>query len=120
MEEFALIRDLAIVWLAALMAGYLCVRLRQPLIAGYLLAGVAIGSFWRNVIIVTEGIHACNLAVNIASIVKRVWTVAELKDFIAQLNSVHLDVATRLTQVRGLQARAAQVMQGVQTIQAHG
>lgn len=43
MEELALIRDLSIIWAAALVVGYLCVRLRQPIIAGYILAGIAIG-----------------------------------------------------------------------------
>lgn len=43
MEELALIRDLAIIWAAALVVGYLCVRLKQPIIAGYILAGIVIG-----------------------------------------------------------------------------
>jgi monovalent cation:H+ antiporter-2, CPA2 family len=58
MEELALIRDLAIVWLVALTAGYLCVRLRQPLIAGYLLAGVAIGPHGIKLISETHQISA--------------------------------------------------------------
>ncbi|MBS1996677.1 MAG: cation:proton antiporter [Cyanobacteria bacterium SZAS LIN-2] len=43
MNEFALIRDLALIWTVALIAGYACIRLKQPVIAGYMLAGVIIG-----------------------------------------------------------------------------
>jgi len=43
MEQFGLIRDLGLIWTVALITGLICVRLRQPLIAGYMLAGVAIG-----------------------------------------------------------------------------
>ncbi|HEY9730879.1 MAG TPA: cation:proton antiporter [Drouetiella sp.] len=43
MEHFALIADLAIIWSAALVAGYLCIAAKQPVMAGYMLAGVAIG-----------------------------------------------------------------------------
>ncbi len=43
MSELALIRDLAIIWAAALVVGYMCVRLKQPIIAGYILAGIVIG-----------------------------------------------------------------------------
>lgn len=50
MTELVLIRDLAIVWLAALLTGYLCLRLKQPLITGYMLAGVAIGPYGMKLI----------------------------------------------------------------------
>ncbi len=43
MTDLTLIRDLGCVWLAALIAGFLCIRFKQPVIAGYVLAGVAIG-----------------------------------------------------------------------------
>ncbi|MBI2810069.1 MAG: cation:proton antiporter [Candidatus Melainabacteria bacterium] len=43
MNEFALIADLAIIWCAALIAGYLCIAAKQPVMAGYMLAGIAIG-----------------------------------------------------------------------------
>lgn len=45
MEELALVRDLAIVWLAALIVGAASVRLKLPAIAGYIVAGLAIGPF---------------------------------------------------------------------------
>lgn len=43
MNEFALIADLAIIWCAALIAGCLCIAAKQPVMAGYMLAGIAIG-----------------------------------------------------------------------------
>jgi len=43
MSELALISDLAIIWAAALVVGYICVRLKQPIIAGYIVAGIFIG-----------------------------------------------------------------------------
>ncbi|MFN8554830.1 MAG: cation:proton antiporter [Candidatus Obscuribacterales bacterium] len=43
MEEFTLIADLAIIWSAALIAGYICIKAKQPAMAGYMLVGIAIG-----------------------------------------------------------------------------
>ncbi|MBX9725572.1 MAG: cation:proton antiporter, partial [Candidatus Obscuribacterales bacterium] len=43
MNEFALIADLALIWGVALVVGYICIRLKQPVIAGYMLAGVVLG-----------------------------------------------------------------------------
>jgi CPA2 family monovalent cation:H+ antiporter-2 len=43
MNEFALISDLTLIWLVALITGYVCIRIRQPVVAGYMLAGVAVG-----------------------------------------------------------------------------
>lgn len=43
--ELALFRDLAIIWLAAMLAGYVFLRIRQPLIAGYIIAGIIIGPY---------------------------------------------------------------------------
>jgi CPA2 family monovalent cation:H+ antiporter-2 len=40
-----LVADLALVLLAALMGGYLAQRIGQPLIVGYILAGVVVGPF---------------------------------------------------------------------------
>jgi len=45
MTDLTLIRDLGCVWLAALIAGFLCSKFKQPIIAGYVLAGVAIGPY---------------------------------------------------------------------------
>lgn len=45
MSELAIISDLATIWAAALVVGYICVRLKQPIIAGYILAGIAIGPY---------------------------------------------------------------------------
>jgi CPA2 family monovalent cation:H+ antiporter-2 len=42
-EQIAPIRDLALVWASALFTGQLCTRLKQPVIAGYMLGGIAIG-----------------------------------------------------------------------------
>lgn len=41
--ELGLIRDLAYVWIAALIAGHVFARFKQPLLAGYMLAGILIG-----------------------------------------------------------------------------
>ncbi len=43
MSEFALIRDLGLIWLVALVTGHICIRFKQPVIAGYMLAGVIVG-----------------------------------------------------------------------------
>ena len=43
MEEFTLIADLAIIWSAALIAGYICIKAKQPAMTGYMLVGIAIG-----------------------------------------------------------------------------
>jgi monovalent cation:H+ antiporter-2, CPA2 family len=43
MNEFALIRDLGLIWTSAMLAGFLCLRTRQPVIAGYMVAGILIG-----------------------------------------------------------------------------
>lgn len=43
MHELALLRDLAVIWVSALIAGYICVWLKQPIIAGYIVAGIIIG-----------------------------------------------------------------------------
>ncbi len=43
MTEFALLRDLAMIWGVALVIGHVCIRLKQPVIAGYMLAGVIVG-----------------------------------------------------------------------------
>lgn len=40
-----LVADLALVFLAALAGGFVAQRLRQPLIVGYILAGIAVGPF---------------------------------------------------------------------------
>lgn len=57
MSEFVLIRDLAIIWLTALFAGYVCVRSKMPVIAGYILSGVLIGPFGLKLIVEAEQIH---------------------------------------------------------------
>ena len=41
--EIALIRDLTLVWATALVAGQICSRLKQPVIAGYMLGGIVLG-----------------------------------------------------------------------------
>lgn len=43
MGEYNLIKDLALLWCVALIVGQICLMLRQPVIAGYMLAGIAIG-----------------------------------------------------------------------------
>jgi CPA2 family monovalent cation:H+ antiporter-2 len=43
MEDLVLVRDLGIVWLSALIAGFICIRVKQPTLLGYILAGLIIG-----------------------------------------------------------------------------
>lgn len=43
MHELSLIQDLFVVWISALVAGQICQRLKMPAIAGYMLAGIAVG-----------------------------------------------------------------------------
>lgn len=57
MEELALVRDLALVWLAALVVGTICVRLKLPVIAGYIVAGVLIGPYGTRLIVETAQIR---------------------------------------------------------------
>lgn len=57
MTDLTLIRDLGCVWLAALLAGFICIRFKQPVIAGYVLAGVAIGPYGASLINNTEQIE---------------------------------------------------------------
>lgn len=57
MTDLTLIRDLGCVWLAALLAGFFCIRFKQPVIAGYVLAGVAIGPYGASLINNTEQIE---------------------------------------------------------------
>ncbi|MBU6453316.1 MAG: cation:proton antiporter [Cyanobacteria bacterium REEB67] len=45
MNEFALIRDLGLMWTSAMLAGFLCLRARQPVIASYMVAGMLIGPY---------------------------------------------------------------------------
>jgi monovalent cation:H+ antiporter-2, CPA2 family len=56
MEELALVHDLAVVWLAALIAGAASVRLRLPAIAGYIIGGLIVGPFGLRLIAETEQI----------------------------------------------------------------
>lgn len=43
MNDLALIQDLTLIWISALVMGHICIRLKQPVIAGYILAGVLVG-----------------------------------------------------------------------------
>lgn len=57
MRETFLLTDLAVVWISALIAGYICVRLKQPLAAGYIIAGIIIGPYGIKLINQTNQIH---------------------------------------------------------------
>ncbi|MBY0549613.1 MAG: cation:proton antiporter [Candidatus Obscuribacterales bacterium] len=56
MSELGILRDLACTWIAALLAGFLCLRLKQPLVAGYILAGWIIGPFGLRLVSQSENI----------------------------------------------------------------
>lgn len=57
MDELVLVRDMAVVWMAALLVGLICARIRVPIIAGYILAGVLIGPFGLKLIAAEEQIN---------------------------------------------------------------
>jgi CPA2 family monovalent cation:H+ antiporter-2 len=57
MEELGLIRDLAIVWCAAVVVGTVFLRLKLPLIAGYIVAGLITGPFGVRVISDSNQVH---------------------------------------------------------------
>lgn len=56
MSELGILRDLACTWIAALLAGFLCLRLKQPLVAGYIVAGWVIGPFGLRLVSQPENI----------------------------------------------------------------
>lgn len=57
MEELGLIRDLAIIWCAAVVVGAVFLRLKLPLIAGYIVAGLITGPFGARLISDSHQIH---------------------------------------------------------------
>lgn len=57
MEELGLIRDLAIIWCAAVIVGAVFLRLKLPLIAGYIVAGLITGPFGVRLISDSNQIH---------------------------------------------------------------
>lgn len=57
MHDLVLIHDLVVVWLAALVAGALCVRLKMPPIAGYVIAGIVVGPYGFRLIGAAEQVH---------------------------------------------------------------
>src|SRR5919199_2899893 len=57
MTDLHLLLDLAIAWGAALVGGVIAQRLRQPLILGYLLAGVALGPFTPGPVVDVDSIQ---------------------------------------------------------------
>lgn len=58
MTELALIRDLALIWLVAAIAGYICARIKIPLIAGYVAVGIIIGPHGLRWIGEPKDVHA--------------------------------------------------------------
>lgn len=57
MSELSLIADLAIIWLVAAVAGYVCSLLKLPLIAGYIIVGIIIGPHSLKWISKPEEVH---------------------------------------------------------------
>lgn len=57
MHELVLIHDLVVVWLAALVAGAICVRLKMPPIAGYVIAGIFVGPFGFKLVSGADQVH---------------------------------------------------------------
>lgn len=43
MHDLHLLKDLCFIWLSALFSGYICLKLKLPPLAGYMLAGIALG-----------------------------------------------------------------------------
>jgi monovalent cation:H+ antiporter-2, CPA2 family len=100
MPEVMLIRDLGIVWFAALLAGYLCVRLKQPIIAGYLLAGIAIGPHALGLISETEQISVLS-ELGVALLLFALGVEVSLKDI---FSSAARSVSAGILQVVGTTA----------------
>lgn len=57
MADYSLIKDLALLWCSALLVGQICIFLRQPVIAGYMLAGIAIGPHGLKLVSQMDQIH---------------------------------------------------------------
>lgn len=56
MDSLTIIRDVAVSWAAALAGGYIGLRLKQPTITSYILAGVVIGPYGLGIIRNTENV----------------------------------------------------------------
>lgn len=56
MEDLSLLRDLAVALIVALLAGALMVRLRMPVLVGYLLGGLAVGPYGLAIVTNQESI----------------------------------------------------------------
>ncbi|HNN63576.1 MAG TPA: cation:proton antiporter, partial [Candidatus Obscuribacter sp.] len=57
MHNLSLLQDLFVIWISALIAGQLFLRLRLPPIAGYMMAGIAVGPNGLKLITDQEQIH---------------------------------------------------------------
>ena len=57
MTELSLIKDIALIWSIALVTGLVCVRLKQPVIAGYMVAGLLVGPHGLKLIAQSEEIE---------------------------------------------------------------
>ena len=60
MSEVAFLRDLSFVWLSALVSGFIFRQLKQPMITGYILAGLLIGPYCFKLI--DSQVHVSDLA----------------------------------------------------------
>lgn len=86
MEDLALVHDLAVVWLVALLVGAVCVRIKLPVIAGYILAGLVIGPYGLRLIHETHqikvlaelGVALLLFALGVELSVKKVFASAKL------------------------------------------
>lgn len=84
MDELALVRDLAIVWVSALIVGSMCVRLKLPAIAGYVVAGIIIGPHcWRLIpeneqiqVLAELGVALLLFALGVEISLRRIFTAA--------------------------------------------
>lgn len=60
MSEVSFLRDLSFVWLSALVAGFIFRQMKQPMITGYILAGLLIGPYFLKLI--DSKVHVTDLA----------------------------------------------------------
>lgn len=95
MEELGLIRDLAVVWLTALVAGAICTRIRTPPMVGYIAAGVFLGPFGAGLIGNVEHIRVLS-EMGVALLLFALGVELSLKHIFA---SAHRTVVAGLLQV---------------------
>ncbi|HEY9678475.1 MAG TPA: cation:proton antiporter [Drouetiella sp.] len=95
MNEYALIADLAVIWFAALVSGYICIALKQPVMAGYMIAGIAIGPHELRLINQTEQIQVIS-EFGVAMLLFALGVDLSLKQIISSAKKILLAGSTQM------------------------